>query len=224
MAFRSQPLLVKVLGDDRTLRLLLNIERAAWYLAFEAAGRKYGESFFNETPPLTPEVLKTWVPAGARVLDVGCGTGRLGRLLADRVAAYLGIDIDRASVRTAQSLEHPAHVRFELRDAADLPAAQFDVVMLLHVLGNLDDPESVLESVARLAPRLIVEVPDFNHCLLNPVRLELGVDFWTDDDYVREYTQEILQRQLESTGWHISAWAHGPTALAALATRDAASS
>jgi len=120
LAFRSQPLLRRALGTDRTLRLLLGVERTSWRLAFEAAGMKYGEAFYNESPPLTPDVLRAWVPEGSRVLDLGCGIGRLGRLLAQRVDSYVGIDLNEASIRIAQSLAHPPHVRFAIGDARSL--------------------------------------------------------------------------------------------------------
>jgi SAM-dependent methyltransferase len=210
-------LLRRALGTDRTLRLLLGVERTSWRLAFEAAGRRYGEAFYNESPPLTPDVLRAWVPAGSRVLDLGCGSGRLGRLLAQRVDSYVGIDLNEASIRIAQSLAHPPHVRFAIGDATQPPAEQFDVVILVHVLEHIDGPEGLLRTVARLAPTLIIEVPDFDHCVLNPVRLDLGVDFASDDDHVREYTRVVLRDQLEATGWRVSAWKHGPTSLAALA-------
>lgn len=224
-AYRVQPLLRRTLGTDRTLRLLLNVERVTWRIGFEAAHLKYGDEFFNGCVATTPDRLQNWIPPRASVLDVGCGNGRLERLLAGRTKYMLGIDYDEAAIRVAQSDVHPPHVHFELADARELAASgQYDVVTLIHVLEHIDDPHGLLTSVKRLARTLIVEVPAFDRCVLNPVRRDLGVDFSTDDDHVREYSQQLLQEQLEKAGWAITEWARGPMSIAALATSTSAQS
>jgi SAM-dependent methyltransferase len=219
VAYRSQPLLRKGFGTDRALRMLLNVERVAWRLAYETAGKQYGESFHNESLALTPTRLADWVPSQATVLDIGCGSGRIARELAARAQSVLGIDYDEAAIRAAQMIEHPPHVRFEVGDAHELdPETKYDVVMLVHVLEHIDDPHDLLASIGRLAPTLIVEVPAFDRCVLNPVRLDLGLDFSSDDDHVREYTKQLLSEQLEAAAWTVTEWARSPMSFAALAT------
>ena len=214
-------MLRKALGLDRSLRLLLEMERISWRLAYEAAGTKYGETFHNEGLALTPAILGEWVPANANVLDVGCRSGRLGRVLAHQVKSYLGIDIDATSVSAAQAVEHPPHVRFAVGDATELPAGQFDVVLLVHVLEHIDEPAQLLRNLAQLADTLIIEVPDFDRCVLNSVRLDLGMDFSSDDDHVCEYTEALLRDQLKATGWEAVEWARSPMSFAALGHRTA---
>jgi SAM-dependent methyltransferase len=121
-------------------------------------------------------------------------------VLAPRVDSYLGIDFNEASIRAAKAFSPPSNVRFAVGDATELPEGQFDVAMLVHVLEHIDDPENLLRNLSRLAPTLIVEVPDFYRCGLNPVRLDVGVDFSSDDDHVREYTEALLRDQLERAG------------------------
>lgn len=43
------------------------------------------------------------VPAGGRVLDVGCGEGMLTRELATRAFSVLGVDLDVPSIELAQA-------------------------------------------------------------------------------------------------------------------------
>lgn len=220
MAHRAQPLLRRAIGADNTLRVLLSIERVAWRLAFEAAHIKHGEAFLNASVATTPELLTKWVPAQADVLDIGCGPGRLERVLADSTHSILGIDYDEGAIRAARATRHPPHIRFEVGDARDLSSdSSYTVVTLIHVLEHIDDPNDLLMEVARLAPTVIVEVPAFDRCVLNPLRRELGLDFSSDDDHVREYTQQLLQDQLEAAGWTVTDWARGPVSIAALATQ-----
>jgi SAM-dependent methyltransferase len=77
----------------------------------------------------------------ARVLDVGTGTGKAARLVAERFpqAEVLGVDLAPAMVEQARRLlppELPARVRFEVADASALPLRNeaFDLVVLLNMI------------------------------------------------------------------------------------------
>lgn len=214
VAHRAQSPLRKVFGLDLVLRSLLNVERVTWRLAYENAGVKFGEDFHNAALAVELE----WLPAGSTVLDIGCGTGRVARLLANRAGHITGIDYDAKSIETAQQ-RCPPNVRFEVGDARELPDDSYDAVLLTHVLEHLDDPVAVLSDVARHAPVLIVEVPAFNRDALNWARLRLGLDFSSDDDHVREYTPELLAEQLDAAGWKVEAMACSSLAVAAVAHR-----
>jgi SAM-dependent methyltransferase len=150
---------------------------------------------------------------------VGCGTGRLGRALSKHVSSYLGIDLDNSAIRAAQALQHPAHVKFTMGDATKLPVGQFDVAMLVHVLEHLDEPEELLRNLCSVAPKLIVEVPDFNRCVLNRVRADLGMDFFSDEGHVREYTEPLLREHLEAGGWRPVQWTRSSISFAAVAVK-----
>lgn len=64
------------------------------------------------------------VELGARtVLDVGCGTGCLAVLLAERGLDVVGVDPAEASVRVARAKPHADRVTWVVGDATTLPAA-----------------------------------------------------------------------------------------------------
>lgn len=103
---------------------------------------------------------RRWIPAGARVLDVGCADGALFRQLADRVREGVGVDPDLREPVTWNG--------YRLRAGAFPDAvrdeAPFDAITLLAVLEHV--PRSGQERFARgcadaLAPggRLIVTTP-----------------------------------------------------------------
>ncbi len=90
---------------------------------------------------------------GARVLDVGCGSGRLSELLADRGAAVHSLDIGHDSlVRAARRLGGRKDVRFVLGDVYRLPFddASFDAGIVSEVLEHLDSPAEALGELARV--------------------------------------------------------------------------
>jgi len=91
---------------------------------------------------------------GARVLDVGCGTGRLARWIADRVGprgSVVGIDPLEHRISIARS--HAGAVRFEVGQAEDLGAfedSSFDAVCLSSVLHWVADKARALAEIRRV--------------------------------------------------------------------------
>jgi 2-polyprenyl-3-methyl-5-hydroxy-6-metoxy-1,4-benzoquinol methylase len=71
---------------------------------------------------------------GARVLEVGCGDGRLTWLYAPRATSVFGLDPDEEKIALARSStpsELSDRVEFEVREAEDLTrTAVFDVAFL----------------------------------------------------------------------------------------------
>lgn len=218
-AFRLRPILIKIFGPRRVLTILLQASRVSSRLAWETAGDYFGEDYFNAVHALSPAVLRDWIPAGAKVVDIGCGTGRVARLLADRAQSVLGVDLNPVAVAAAERAENPSNVSFRIGDAREI-RARFDAAIVSHLLGHLDDPDAFLTSAHGIAPVLLVEVPDVRGDALNVARLSLGLDFSTDADYVREYSKEILGEQLQRNQWRVTAWAHGYQSLGALARSD----
>jgi SAM-dependent methyltransferase len=219
VAFRSRPILIKFLGRRRVLMILLQASRVISRLAWETAGDYFGEGYFNAVHALSPGVLRDWLPAGATVVDIGCGAGRVSRLVGDRAHSVLGVDRNPIAVDTAERARHPGNVSFRTGDAHDI-TERFDAAIVSHLLGHLDDPDAFLAAAHAIAPMLLVEVPDVRGDALNIARISLGLDFSTDADYVREYSKETLLEQLQRNHWRVTAWAHGYQSLGALARSD----
>jgi ubiquinone/menaquinone biosynthesis C-methylase UbiE len=95
------------------------------------------------------------VQNGERVLDVGCGTGRLAQWIAERVGtsgAVAGIDPLAERIRIARS-RGGGTSRFEVGQAEDLRAfadASFDAVIMSSVFHWIDDKARALTEVHRV--------------------------------------------------------------------------
>jgi SAM-dependent methyltransferase len=93
------------------------------------------------------------------VLDVGCGTGALTRVLAEETTGrVVGLDADRTLLGTADCA-----VPAVAGDARSLPFADdsFDLVICQALLINLPDPAAVVREFARVAGDRIAAIePD----------------------------------------------------------------
>jgi len=83
--------------------------------------------------------------AGRRVLDIGCGTGRMAIPLAAEGAEVTGLDFAPAMIERARALARAAKVearcRFEVGDFMRLePEAPFDITLAIGVFDYLDAP------------------------------------------------------------------------------------
>jgi SAM-dependent methyltransferase len=101
------------------------------------------------------------LPARARVLDVGCGTGANGPVLAAADRFAVGVDASGLALALGQRTGHAARLR---ADGAALPIADasFDLVCALDVLEHLDDDAAAvgeLRRVLRPDGALLVFVP-----------------------------------------------------------------
>lgn len=74
---------------------------------------------------------------GEEVLELGCGTGEVARVLAPHVRSYLGIDPSNTGIEAARRLVSDRHCRFRRQDATCLDVvepARADVVVLNSVI------------------------------------------------------------------------------------------
>jgi 2-polyprenyl-3-methyl-5-hydroxy-6-metoxy-1,4-benzoquinol methylase len=91
-----------------------------------------------------------WLPAGniGRLLDIGCGNGGSMQRFVSAGWAAIGIDFDAAAVAAARSVGLDARVG-ALKEHA-FQDAQFDVVLMSHVIEHLADPIDELKECRRI--------------------------------------------------------------------------
>jgi SAM-dependent methyltransferase len=100
------------------------------------------------------------VPAGVRVLEIGCGTGQL--LAALGPSQGVGVDISAHMIKIART-QFP-HLRFVVGDIEDPETlttlgGPFDVIVLSDVIGSLEDCQAALDRLhclATAATRIVI--------------------------------------------------------------------
>lgn len=114
-------------------------------------GRLHGGWIHPRRARVLSRLLAALMPEGARVLDVGCGDGRVASLLL-RQRPDLEVRGLEVGARAATLIP------VEEFDGRTLPSpdAGFDVVLFVDVLHHTDDPQELLREGARVARRCLV--------------------------------------------------------------------
>lgn len=123
----------------------------------------------RRTLELDHRCLAELLVPGARVLDVGCGTGSITAGIAKAVGPQghvVGIDRDLGLLELARQ-EHAgvANLRFEAGDATTLcQMAEYDFVTSARTLQWIPEPVLAIQNMKRaLKPSGILVVLDYNH-------------------------------------------------------------
>ncbi len=159
--------------------------------------RDAGEALGHADPPGAADAIRSMqlrdrlartVPlAGANVLDIGGGDGRLMTALMDAGASCSVVDY---------ALEPVPGVTRRADTIADLePEAHFDVAVLSHVLEHVADPGGLLREVAAIAEHAYVEVP---------AELWRGTPIALDPvSHVNYFTETSLRSTAQLAGWEL---------------------
>lgn len=159
--------------------------------AYNQLHDRISEKRFNAASPIRRHAHRTQyerfaqvIPAGATVLDAGCGEGTLSILLAKHGCTVTGVDLSEPNIAAAKQYAHEEgvaeRVTFLVGDAEHLPVPDksFDYVVSSHVLEHLPDFQQGVREIARIARKgAVTAIPTG----LNPAAMVLlGRDkYWT---------------------------------------------
>jgi SAM-dependent methyltransferase len=136
------------------------------------------------------------VPPDARVLDAGCGSGSMSRLIAahhldarvtgvDLRADYLAYARQRAAGDGLHNLDFHEGDIFRL----PFPAATFDVVWSKYVLQWVKDPQAVIAEFTRVTkPAGLVVCCNFDG---------FGMTHWPEDPALQPLVERVLPRLID---------------------------
>jgi len=154
-------------------------------------------------------LLRRVLPAGARVLDAGCGTGDLVANLAADGHQAVGMDVSAGALELAAE-RHP-DCSFLRHSVEELPwpaeRRSYDAVVSFEVIEHLLRPRRLLEG-ARDALRpgggLALTTP-YHGPLKNLALAAFAFDrhFAVEGDHVRFFSDRALRRLLDETGFTV---------------------
>jgi SAM-dependent methyltransferase len=153
------------------------------------------------------------LPAGCRVLEVGCHTGYFSKVLMDRGYDVVAIEKDPEAARVAASVGVPV-VCADVEDQETLRCLRgpFDRVIFMDVLEHLVDPTAVLGNVREILEtdgRIVVTGPNVAYWA---VRKDLLLGRWTyvdagilDRTHLHFYTISGWRSLIEAAGYTVIA-------------------
>jgi methionine biosynthesis protein MetW len=120
---------------------------------------------------LTDELIMRHIDRGSRVIDLGCGDGRLMQRLHDEIGCeVMGVEVEQSNIVAVIERGLPALAADLNEGLVDIPNNSFDFAVLSQTLQQVRNPKRLLLEMLRVARRALVVVPNFGHWR---VRLEV---------------------------------------------------
>lgn len=141
---------------------------------------------------------------GQKVLDVGCASGYLGKLIKDNHNAVDGVEISQAAADEARKKIDKVYVLdIEKEWPQEIYNNQYDLLVCTEVLEHVFDPSNVLKYAAKaLAPggHIIISTPNFM-VWTHRLQFLLGKFEYTDQGmldfgHIRFFTYAYLKKVL----------------------------
>ena len=148
-------------------------------------------------------LVDAMAPRGARILDVGCGQGRMGAYLHQRGHRVTGVDLDPYLIDRAR--ESCPDAQWEVADLADDGWAQgpFDLAVSAGNVLAFVDPADRGAVLANLAARLEADARDVEN---RPGRLVVGFGLdrgWTREQFDADAAQAGLRLVQRWSTWDL---------------------
>jgi 2-polyprenyl-6-hydroxyphenyl methylase/3-demethylubiquinone-9 3-methyltransferase len=170
----------------------------------------------NETKaPWVIDKLAAAVPAGARVLDVGCGGGFLTLKLAAAGYRVTGLDVAESVMASGRARDPRGEVEWRVGDATALPLedARYDAVCMMDVLEHVEDWPAAIREVTRvLKPDGVFVFHTFNRTPLAWLFAARGLEWFLADTpaHVHLWRMFIKPRELAAElkrhGFRVREW------------------
>lgn len=178
----------------------------------EVTANKYA---ISREPTGVHQLIVEHIPVGSTVLDIGCASGYVGRVLkAEKNCRVFGIEPDLSSYSSANNsgdYEYVSNLPIEeaIGDVT-IRKEKFDCIICADVLEHLISPDKIVRALKALLAengRLIVSLPNVAHY---SVRFELLLGRFEptetgilDKTHLHFYTLKSATELFEENGWEI---------------------
>lgn len=183
---------------------------SAWYIERFRAMAAEGADLDGEA-----RLVDAMAPRGARILDAGCGPGRVGGRLAQLGHEVVGVDLDPALIEAAEQ-DHPGP-RWLTADLAELDLAglgldhEFDVIVSAGNVMAFLDPVTRRSVLDRLGAHLAAD---------GRIVVGFGADRgYAFDDFFADVEAVGLRTELRLSTWDLRPFGPSSDFLVAVVAR-----
>ncbi len=169
----------------------------------------YNQAYFNKRDLLSLHVAESIVlfinsHSLKRVLDMGCGTGRLVKYFRDQGFTAYGCDKESVAIMCARKINVPRSIRKASAIKLPFKKNSFDLVTSIHVIEHLSKPEMkkfLTETYRILTPKgfIFLIAPNFGSLL----RIIQGKSWfgYEDPTHIRFDTAQSIENLLRKHGF-----------------------
>jgi SAM-dependent methyltransferase len=179
-----------MIHKDQTYRSFLDKWEKNTQLAFSETLREGSDIFdwiLTRNGFKSPESLRVYLSAKSRILDAGCGNGRVTALLhsyAKNGSEIMGVDLTAAHV-AAENLRDLSGVRIKQKDLLDdlSDLGLFDFIYCQEVLHHTADPKGAFLNLTK-------QLADGGEIAIYVYKLKAPIREYADD-YIRERIADL---------------------------------
>ena len=142
-----------------------------------------------------------------KVLDIGCGCGAVAFSIAEKTGSkVVGVDISVENISDAQRMHSHPGITYVCEDATILSQREsFDVIVLSNVLEHIEHRVDLLQAVQKQCnpKKWLIRVPILERNWSVPMRMELGMPYFSDRTHFTEYTEISFREEMRCAGFNV---------------------
>ncbi len=154
------------------------------------------------------------IPEKGIILDIGCSTGELPKILSKKAKYIYGVEIDKKAISIANRENKKNNITYICSDAENYDYSKclgIDCITLSNVLEHIENRNKFLKSLVNKTnwqenkkKMFLIRVPLLEREWIVIYKKQLNVEYRLDPTHYIEYTYEKLKNELEDANIIIS--------------------
>jgi 2-polyprenyl-3-methyl-5-hydroxy-6-metoxy-1,4-benzoquinol methylase len=170
--------------------------------------KKDGCLKMDKSPHSPHQIIPSLINNDSSVLDVGCNTGYLGKLLKKKKVVIDGVDIDTKALRIARKYYHQTYKRDLYYKRLSLNK-KYDYIVMADILEHLPRPDLLLKdckNYLKKSGQIIISVPNIARLEIR-IKLMLGKFEYgrgiLSEDHLRFFTRDSAIKMINRCGYKV---------------------